>query len=81
MLGFYLLTQELDDHFAWRQMSQKESKERFLAALQQMSATSEDEKVDDVKSLTKKYHKYKRKYVKHLSFNPEEKKYSKSAST
>ena len=60
-------------------MSQKESKERFLTALQQMFAASVDKKVDDLKSLTNKYHKYKRKYVKHLSFHPDKKKYSKSS--
>ena len=42
-------------------------------ALQQMFPTSADEKVDEVQSLTEKYQKYKKKYVKHLNFNPYEK--------
>ena len=41
-------------------------------ALQQMFPNSADEKGDEVKSLTVEYHKYKREYVKHLVFNPEE---------
>ena len=32
-------------------------------------SSSRNEKVEDVMKLTKAYHKYKRKYVKHLSFN------------
>ena len=32
-----------------------------------------DEKALEVESLTAEYHKYKRGYVKHLSFNPDEK--------
>ena len=48
---------------------EKGSKERLHAALQQMFLTSADEEVDDVKSLTESYHKYKREYVKHLGFN------------
>ena len=40
-------------------------------ALQQMFPNSA-EKEDEVKSLMKKYHKYKREYVKHLGFNPKE---------
>ena len=31
---------------------------------------SADEKFDDVATLTKAYHKYKRDYVKHISFDP-----------
>ena len=73
-LGFYSLTQELDD-YAWD--SRSESKERFLATLQHIFTSSVDEKVDDLKSLTEKYHKYKREYVKHLSFNPEQGNFSK----
>ena len=41
-------------------------------ALQQMFPNSADEKEDEVQSLTEKYHKYKKGYVKHLGFNPEE---------
>ena len=67
MLGLHTLTQELGP-FAW---SQSDSKERLLVALQQLFPISAEEEVDDVKSLTEKYHKYKREYVKHLSFNPD----------
>ena len=63
--GLHTLTQELG------QGRQSESKERLNVALQQMFPPSADEEVDEVKSLTKSYHKYKREYVKHLSFNPE----------
>ena len=43
--------------------------------LQQMFPADEEE--DGVKSFTKSYHKYKRQYVKHLSFNPKEENLSK----
>ena len=36
-----------------------------------------EEDVDGVKSFTESYHKYKREYVKHISFNPEEENLSK----
>ena len=49
------------------------SQERFHAVLQQMFPTSADDEVDDAKSLTESYHKYKREYVKHLGFNPDNK--------
>ena len=52
------------------------SKER----LQQMFSNSAEEKEDGVKSFTESYHKYKREYVKHLSFNPEEENLSKCVS-
>ena len=61
-----MLTQELS-HVAW----ERESKERLSVALQRMLSTSAvDENIDEMKSLTESYHKYKREYVKHLSFNP-----------
>ena len=48
-----------------------ESKERLSAALNRMLSNSlVDDEIDEVKSLTESYHKYKREYVKHLSFNP-----------
>ena len=47
------------------------SQERVHTALQQIFPTSADEDVDDVRSLTESYHKYKRGYVKHLGFNPD----------
>ena len=55
-----------------------EQKERLSVALQRMLSTSSaDEKIDEVKSLTESYHKYKREYVKHLGFNPDNKNLSK----
>ena len=64
MTGLQALTQELGHG------RQIESKERLNAALQQMFPASAEGKVDEVKSLTEIYHKYKREYAKHLSFNP-----------
>ena len=54
--------------------NQEESKQRIMAALQQMfpALALAEKKVDEVTRLTEVYHKYKRKFVKHLSFNPEE---------
>ena len=53
---------------AW---SQYESKDRMIAALQQMfPAALTERKLKDVTRLTETYHKYKREYVKHLSFDP-----------
>ena len=46
-------------------------------ALQQMFPTSADENGVKVQPLTESYHKYKREYVNHLIFNPEEKNLSK----
>ena len=43
-------------------------------------SSSSDEKLEDMMVLTKAYHKYKRKYVKHLSFNPEKENLSKDIS-
>ena len=65
--GLHTLTEELNS-YAWKQSV---SKERVLVALQQMFPTSADEKVDNIKSLTESYHRYKREYVKHLNFNPQ----------
>ena len=64
------LTEEIYDGVKhWEEGSQ----ERLHAVLQQMLPTSADDEVDDVKSLTESYHKYKREYVKHLGFNPKNK--------
>ena len=55
---------------AW---SQYESKDRMIAALQQMfPAALTERKLKDVTRLTETYHKYKREYVKQLVFNPAE---------
>ena len=51
--------------------------ERIDAVIQQLFPNSVDEKADDVLLLTKAYHNFKRKYVKHLSFNPKEENLSK----
>ena len=61
-----MLTQELSHGVLyWREDGSKER-------LQQMFLASADEEVEEVKSFTKSYHKYKKEYVKHLSFNPED---------
>ena len=52
-------------------------KSGYQERLQQMFPTSSDEEIDEVKSFTESYHKYKRGYVKHLRFNPEEENLSK----
>ena len=45
--------------------------DELLQSLQNLFlSSSRDEKVEDVMKLTQAYHNYKRKYVKHLSFNP-----------
>ena len=52
--------------------------ERFDAALHDMFPVPLTiEKVDNVKTLTEAYHKYKREYVKQLIFTPEEENLSK----
>ena len=66
-----MLTQELNrgiKDYIW----ESGSKERLL----QMFPMSDDEE-NGMLSFTESYHKYKREYVKHLSFNPEEENLSK----
>ena len=64
--GFQTISQELS-----------QGKERIEAVLQKMfSNTTADGNVD-VEKLTTAYHKYKRKYVKPLSFAPNEENLSK----
>ena len=58
-----------------------DSKERLNDALQQMFPASADVREDEVQSLTESYHKYKREYVKHISFNPKDENLSKYIST
>ena len=43
------------------------SKERLKEMLEEL-----EEEEDGMKSFTESYHKYKREYVKHLNFKPEE---------
>ena len=76
ILGFHLLTHELRYGVFWN-YDQSESKERLYAALQQMFPMTSDETVDEVKSLTESYHKYKHEYAKHICFNPQEENLSK----
>ena len=56
---------------------QIESQERLNVALQQMFPASADGKADEVKSVSESYHKYKRKYVKHIRFNADNENLSK----
>ena len=48
-----------------------QTKQRIDAVFQESSLTS-SANADDVMTLTKAYHKYKREYVKQLVFNPAE---------
>ena len=58
----------------WTHVEYKES----IDALQEMfSISSTEEKDDEVSSLTKGYHKFKREYVKYLSFSPDNEQLSK----
>ena len=46
--------------------------ERIDTGLQQLFPTfTANEKVNNLKTLTEKYHQYKMDYVRHLSFTPE----------
>ena len=53
-------------------------KDRLDLALEKILPVTEEDKEDDVKSLTKEYHKYKRKYVKHIFFSANKKNLRKS---
>ena len=61
--GLNSLTQELS---SW---VYDERRKRILA---QLFPTPAEEELGGVKTVTESYHKYKREYVKHLRFNPEE---------
>ena len=57
-----------------------EQDDELLRPLQELfpsSSADENEKEDTIVLLTEAYHNYKRKYVKHLTFDPKEKKLSK----
>ena len=60
-----MLTQELSYGVSFREIGSKER-------LQQMFPTSAEGEEAGIKSFTDTYYKYKREYVKHLNFNPEE---------
>ena len=47
------------------------SKKELHLVLQQLFPISSTDENDDVATLTKAYHAYKRGYVKHVSFDPE----------
>ena len=72
--GFYTLTQELTDGVKY--WNHDEQKER-IAALRLMFPNLADQNKDIMKSITAKYHEYKRDYVKHMSFNPDDENLSK----
>ena len=61
--GFHTLTDELAGY---------STKDRLHLALQQMLPLLARDGGDGVKWQTDEYHKYKREYVKHLVFNPDE---------
>ena len=69
-----MLTQELSQGVGYWKSGYKDR-------IQQMFPTLAEEDVDGVKSLTESYHKYKREYVKHRGFNPEEENLSKCVLT
>ena len=55
--------------------------DNLLQSLRELTPSSPaNEKVDNILVLTQAYHNYKRKYVKHLSFNPEKENLSKDIS-
>ena len=62
--GFQTLTEELSA-MAWEK---PESKDRMIAALNQMFPALAASRVDEVTRLTETYHKYKREYLKHIMF-------------
>ena len=65
-----MLTQELSHGLNYWEGGSKER-------IQQMFPTPTKEEEDGAKSFMESYHKYKREYVKHLSFNPKEENLSK----
>ena len=79
--GLHTLTQELSYGIKYGGMSwsyrQKESREHLYQVLQQLFPIIADVRVEEVKSLTESYHKYKSEFVKHLSFNLEQENLSK----
>ena len=60
-----MLTQELSQGVKYWESGSKER-------VQQMFLSSTKEEVGGMKSFTVSYHKYKREYVNHLTFNSEE---------
>ena len=67
LLGFETMSEELEKRLYWG------GNQRIQAVLQEMFPDSlTDEKNGIVDKLTVAYHNYKQRYVKHLSFAPEE---------
>ena len=57
-----------------------EQDDELLQPLQELFSSSsgnENDEEDSILLQTEAYHNYKRKYVKHLTFNPKEKNFSK----
>ena len=71
--GFKAITDEV----SFMAYNQEESKQRMLAVLQQMFPALGESNVDDMTEFTESYHKYKKNFVKHLLFNPNNKNLSK----
>ena len=67
-----VLTQDLGKGIWWQRGF---SKERFENGLRQVF--QQDIRTEEVRTVTEKYHTYKRNYVKHISFNPGKDNFSK----
>ena len=79
--GFYALSLELAKYgekvdyelflMNYREHNTAIDAEQLQKALQQMLSPNPDQKEDDLRLLMDKYIKYKKGYVKHLQFNPD----------
>ena len=67
-LGFLSLTQDLDE----------DSKRRRLEDLEEIFSSSLDKNDKKLMSLTEEYNQYKRNYIEHIQFDPEDKSLSES---
>ena len=72
-LGFKAITDEV----SYMAFNQEESKQRMLGVLQQMFPALAESDVDDMTVFTESYHQYKKNFVKHLLFDPNNKNLSK----
>ena len=70
--GFHTLTQALEVLEMGVSYSKKKEYKEHIDALQQLFHISTNMDEDGVKTLTEKYLKFKKEYVKHLGFNPED---------
>ena len=73
-----MIKQELSDGVYWKQGDYKEDLQK---AIHEMFPLSDYKNNEEAKLLTAKYYEYKKEYVKHLAFNPEEGNLSKSIIT